>query len=51
MRVTRSIGMLLPAVWLILAGLMGLLGLDIPNSTQVMAVLALLAGIAILLGR
>lgn len=51
MRITRNIGMLLLAVWLILTGLMGLLGLDIPNSAQVMAILALVAGIAILLGR
>lgn len=51
MRFTRNIGMLLLAIWLVLTGLMGLLGLNIPNSAQVMAVLALAAGIAILLGR
>ena len=51
MRFTRNIGMLLLAIWLVLTGLMGLLGLNIPNSAQVMALLALAAGVAILLGR
>ena len=51
MRITRSIGMLLLAVWLILTGLMGLFGLAIPNSALILGVLALVAGIAILLGR
>ena len=51
MRITRNIGMLLLSVWLILTGLMGLFGVDIPNSALVLAVLALVAGIAILLGR
>ena len=51
MRVTRNIGMLLLAIWLILSGLMGLAGFSFPSSQLVMAVLALLAGIAILLGR
>ncbi|HET7771599.1 MAG TPA: hypothetical protein VFN74_22695 [Chloroflexota bacterium] len=50
-RVTRNIGMLLLAIWLILAGLMALVGFSFPSSTQAMAVLALAAGIAILLGR
>jgi len=43
--------MLLLAIWLILTGLMGLLGLSIPSSALVMGLLALVAGIAILLGR
>lgn len=51
MRITRNIGMLLLAIWLILTGLMGVIGLDIPNSGQIMAILALVSGIAILLGR
>jgi hypothetical protein len=51
MRITRNIGMLLLAVWLILTGLMGLFGLDIANSGVILAVLALAAGIAILVGR
>ena len=43
--------MLLLGIWLVLSGLMGLAGLDFPSRTLLMAVLALLAGIAILLGR
>ena len=46
---TRSIGMILLGIYLILAGLSGLLALGLPS--PVMAVLALGAGIAILLGR
>ena len=45
----RNIGMLLLAVWLILYGLAGMISLVLP--APVMAVLALLAGILILVGR
>jgi hypothetical protein len=45
----RNIGMLLLAVWLILYGLSGMIALGLP--AQLMAVLALLAGILILVGR
>ena len=45
----RNIGMLLLAVWLILSGLAGLIALPLPS--PLMAVLALLAGILILVGR
>ena len=45
----RNIGMLLLAVWLILSGLSGMVALGLPP--QLMAVLALLAGILILVGR
>jgi hypothetical protein len=47
--VTRSAGMLLLSVWLILTGLAGLVALPLPG--VVMAVLALIAGALILLGR
>ena len=46
---TRNTGMLLLAIWLILSGLAGLVALPLPS--VLMAVLALLAGIFILLGR
>ncbi len=49
MAVTRSAGMLLLAIWLILTGLAGLAPLPIPGI--VTAVLALVAGILILVGR
>ena len=45
----RNAGMLLLAVWMILYGLGGLIALALP--AQLMAVLALLAGILILVGR
>ena len=45
----RNLGMLLLAVWLILTGLSGLIALPLPGVLS--AVLALLAGILILVGR
>jgi len=46
---TRSAGMLLLAIWLILSGLLGLATLPVPP--LIMPVLALLAGVLILVGR
>ena len=46
---TRSVGMLLLAIWLIIAGLGTLAPLPIPG--VVSGVIALLAGILILIGR
>ena len=48
-RVTRSTGMLLLGIWLILAGIGGIAALPIPPIVN--AVIALLAGILILIGR
>jgi hypothetical protein len=45
----RNVGMLLLAVWLILYGLAGMMALPLP--APAMAVLALVAGVLILLGR
>jgi hypothetical protein len=47
--ITRSAGMLLLSIYLIVIGLAGLVQLTIPLS--ITAVLALLAGIFILIGR
>lgn len=47
--VTRNIGTLLLAIWLIVSGIAGLTTLPLP--AVLMPVLALAAGIAILLGR
>jgi hypothetical protein len=47
--VTRSAGLLLLAIWLILTGLSGLVAFPLP--APLMAVLALIAGVLILLGR
>jgi len=49
MRLTRNLGMILLAIWLILTGLMPLVSMAIP--VAVMAVLAIAAGVLILLGR
>jgi hypothetical protein len=45
----KSVGLLLLAVWLILYGVMGLVAFVLP--APLMSVLALLAGILILVGR
>lgn len=45
----RNIGMLLLGVWLILTGISGMVALGLP--AMLMAVLALVAGILILVGR
>jgi len=47
--VQKNMGMLVLAIWLILYGLTGLVGFVLP--APVMAVLGLLAGILILVGR
>ena len=49
LRLTRSTGMLLLAIWLILTGAAGIAPLPIPG--VVMAVLALIAGVLILVGQ
>ena len=48
---TRNIGMLLLAIWLILGGLMTLLSLSFTGSGVVMAILGIAAGVLILIGR
>ena len=51
MKITRNIGMLLLAVWLILTGLVPLLNIGFSGLGTVMAVLAVAAGILIVIGR
>jgi hypothetical protein len=51
MKVTRNIGMLLLALWLVLTGLIPLLSLSFSGLGIVMAVLAIAAGILIAVGR
>jgi hypothetical protein len=48
-RVTRNTGMLVLAIWLILSGLAGIVAIPIPG--VLMALLALIAGVLILVGR
>ena len=49
LRVTRSAGMMLLAIWLIVTGIAGLTAIPIPG--VLMAALALIAGGLILIGR
>jgi hypothetical protein len=51
MRVTRNIGMLLLAIWLILTALIPLLNLNLSGLGTLMAILAVAAGILIIVGR
>ena len=49
MRLTRDLGLLLAAIWLILTGAIALFGLNFPNLNLLMALLALASGAIILL--
>jgi len=51
MNVTKNVGMLLLGIWLILSGLTALLGLSFSGFGMLMAILALAAGVLIVLGR
>ena len=51
MKVTKNIGMLLLAAWLILTGLLPLLNVGFSGLSTVMAALAIAAGVLIVIGR
>jgi len=51
MTVTKNIGMLLLAVWLILIGLLGVIGGGILTIRTLLDILAIAAGAFILVGR
>lgn len=51
MRLTKNLGMLLLAIWLILYGLIALLSLSFAGLGVIMAILAIAAGVLILIGR
>ena len=51
MKITKNIGFLLLAIWLILYGLTALLSLSFSGLGMIMAILAIAAGVFILLGR
>ena len=51
MKLTRNIGTVLLALWLILYGLMSILDLSFRGSGTVLALLALASGILIILDR
>jgi hypothetical protein len=50
-RLTRNLGMLLLGIWLILSGLIPLTNFSFSGLGPLMGVLALAAGVLILLGR
>ena len=51
MKLTKNLGMLLLSIWLILQGLEALVGLSFRGLGTIEAVLALGAGVLIILGR
>jgi len=51
MKVTRNLGMLLLAVWLVMTGVIPLLNLSFSGLGTLMAILSIAAGILIVVGR
>ena len=51
MRLTQNVGMLLLGIWLILTGLLQIVSISIPGIGILLALLAIVAGILILIGR
>jgi hypothetical protein len=51
MRPTRTLGFQLLGVWLVAQGIIGLVPILLPGLGVVMALLALIAGLLLLLGR
>ena len=51
MRFTGNLGMLLLAIWLILFGLLQVLSISFPSSGTILAILAIAAGVLLLLHR
>lgn len=51
MNFTKNIGMLLLAIFLILTGLVGIFGISLGAASILVPILALLAGIFILIGK
>ena len=50
-KLTKNLGILLLAIWLILTGLIGLTSFSFQGLALVMAILAIVAGVLILFGR
>jgi hypothetical protein len=49
--ITKNIGMLLLAIYLILLGIMGIFGMTLGAASILLPILALVAGILILIGK
>lgn len=51
MRRTKNVGLLLLGIWLVVTGLLPFVNLSIPNTGMLLSLLALAAGVLILLDR
>ncbi len=51
MKLTKSTGMLLLSIWLIVSGLIQVVSIPIPSIGIILALLAITSGIFILIGR
>ena len=51
MKITKNIGMLLLGIWLIATGLIPLLSISFSGLGTIMAILAIAAGVLIIVGR
>lgn len=51
MRLPKNLGMVLLAIWLIVTGLLVVVKIPIPSIEIILAVVAIAAGVLILLGR
>ena len=51
MKLTKSLGMLLLGIWLVVMGLVQVFGISLPAIGTLLPLLAIVAGVFILLGR
>lgn len=51
MKLTKNLGMLLLGVWLVLTGLLQVVHLPIPDLGAILALIAIAAGVLIIIGR
>ncbi|MDW7760917.1 MAG: hypothetical protein SCM96_09810 [Acidobacteriota bacterium] len=51
LKLTKSLGMILLGIWLILTGLIPLINFNFEGLSLIMGVLAIVSGVLILLGR
>ena len=51
MRLTKNLGFLLLGIWLIVTGILQVVTISIPAIGTILAILAIAAGVLILLGR
>lgn len=51
MKLTKNLGMILLAIWLVVTGILQVVTITIPGINIILAILAIAAGILILLGK